>query len=117
MMIASPEHGEHKLKPVTLSNARYGTSGQGRLLPQVQRLNKVEKDVHQEINRRRKVMEMPPDYICPMCRFDSTDCIFCLDTDILAIPTGELDGTLSKSLGYLLTPEVVRGLITVHKDV
>lgn len=37
-------------------------------------------------------MEMPPDYICHKCSFNSKDCEVCVNTDILPIPFGELDG-------------------------
>lgn len=37
-------------------------------------------------------MEMPPDYICHTCSFQSMDCLICVNTDILPIPIGELDG-------------------------
>jgi len=116
MMIKSPGHGERKWKPAISKTARYGTSGLEQLLPQVPRLNRMQPKLSRQDNRRRKVFEMPPDYICPKCKFDSTDCTYCLDTDILAIPCGELDGELNgECLSSVLTPEVRREIVIAVK--
>ena len=105
-------HGGLKSKHVQSSHARYGTSVRGLLkLIAYKPRGELEPMTRRGEKRKQRVLEMPPDYICHQCGFDSEGCLVCLDTDVLPIPWSELVGDKDEPSGSIFTASVQRELI------